>query len=67
VDKILKVLGHPEALVTDESYISDFLPFFSTEEKYRSFERFSKKMKKMGIEVDFQDSIIEVAERLKDK
>lgn len=27
VDRLLEVIGHPEALVTDESWVSDFLSF----------------------------------------
>ena len=67
VDQVLKALGHSEALVTDESYISDFLPFIGSMGRKEAFEKFSKKMKKLGIEVKFEDSVIEVAERLKNK
>ena len=65
IDKILKALGHSEALVTDESYITDFMPFLGSMGGKEVFEKFSKKMKKMGIEVKLEDSVIEVAERLK--
>ncbi len=67
VDQVLKALGHPDALATDESYISDFLPFIGSMGRKEAFEKFSKKMKKLGIEVKFEDSIIEVAERLRNK
>ena len=67
VDKILKALGHSDALATDESYVSDFLPFLGSMDRKKEFEKFRKKMKKMGVDVEFHESIVEVAEKLKAK
>lgn len=67
IDKVLKALGHSGALVTDESYISDFLPFLGSMGREEAFVKFSKKMDKMGVKVYFIDSIIDVAERLKNE
>ena len=66
VNKVLKALGHKDALVTDESYVSDFLPFLGSQGRKEAFVKFSRKMKKMGIDVDYIDSVIDVAQRLKD-
>ena len=62
VAKILKALGHPEALVTDESMVSDFLDIFDAKERIKQ----SNKVKKI-VKVDIfpGDYIWEVAERMK--
>ena len=62
---ILKALGHPEALVTDESYVSDFLPFLGCMDRKKEFNKFKKKMDNLGIEVEYADSIVDVAKRIK--
>lgn len=64
VNRVLAVMGHPEALVTDESMVSDFLDFSDLKEKrMRSVLRFSKKL---GIDILMEDLIWEAAQRLKD-
>lgn len=65
IDIILKALGHSEALVTDESWVSDFLPFLSSMDREKAFKNFKKKMAKIGIKVCFHDSIIDIAKRIK--
>ena len=63
VSKVLKALGHPEALVTDESYVSDFLCVSDEEEA--SLE-LAKACLKLGISFNKKDSVVAVARRLKD-
>ena len=63
VDKVLKALGHSDALATDESYVTDFLDVFaSSAEKGKMLKKLSKKLK---VEVSVQDYVWQVAERLK--
>jgi len=66
VDIVIRALGFPRSLVlvTDESYISDFITFLESEERKKDFEKFRKKMKKMGVDVEFNDSVVDVAKRL---
>lgn len=52
IDQILEILGHPEALVTDESTISDFAP---------SEEIIKELNKKIGQTVKKSDLLIYVA------
>lgn len=63
---ILKALGHSEALVTDESAISDFLPFLGSMDRKKAFDKFKKKMDKLGTEVEFHDYLIDVAKKLRE-
>ena len=63
---ILKALGHSEALVTDESAISDFLPFLSSMDRKEEFKKFKKKMAKYNVDIDFQDYLIDVAKKMKE-
>lgn len=65
VSVVLKALGYTEYLVTDESAVSDFLPFSAHREK--CFNKFKKKMNSIGVEVNKNDMIIDVAKRIKDK
>ena len=53
---VLDALGHPEALVTDTSIVSDFL--FSRKE----LKNISKKL---GVKVSSQDYVWEVAARIR--
>ena len=63
IDKILKALGHSDALVTDESYVTDFLDVFATvAEKEKMLKKLSKKLK---VEVSVRDYVWQVAERMK--
>jgi hypothetical protein len=58
VDKVLEALGHPEALVTNESQVWNF-----TSDK-NELKRLSKKLK---FSVDENDYIWQLAERCKTK
>jgi len=57
VDRILEVLGHPEALVTDESTIWDFLALEP--------ERLKEISEKLGVKVETGDYLIDVAASMK--
>lgn len=61
VDKVLDALGHPEALVTDRSSISDF----SCEETPVALA--NRLQLELGIPVESRDYIVDVAKRLKEK
>lgn len=52
VELILKILGHPEALVTDKSKVCDFR------------EETNEVAELLGVEVHKQDYIWQIAERL---
>jgi hypothetical protein len=56
---LLKALGHPVALVTDESMVSDFLDFFSQERRDKQLKRLEKKL---GFPVRENDYVWQVAE-----
>ena len=62
VDKILEALGHPEALVTDESDIGDFLCFCVEEEATKELKEASIKL---GMSLNRKDTIVSIARRLK--
>lgn len=58
VDQILEAVGHPEALVTDESTLFDFIC---------DFAQISEIGKKLGVDVINGDYLFQIAERLKKK
>jgi len=65
---ILKLLGHPEALVTDESSVWDFLAHFGGEKEN---EKFNKKMLnkisgRLGIDVNGNDLLIDIAKKIRE-
>lgn len=60
VDIVLEALGHPEALVTDESEIWDFHP-----SKNGQAEWLKEISEKLGIDVTIRDYIWEVAEHVR--
>jgi len=62
--QVVKALGHPEALVTDESYVSDFLCVVDTNEANLEL---SKACLKLGMTFDKKELVISVARRLKDE
>ena len=64
IDKVLKALGHPEALVTDESMVCDFLDIFDKDERVKQVK---KAHKKIGVNIFPGDYIWEVAERIKNE
>ena len=57
IDKLLEILGHPEALVTDETRISDFIDVDA--------KKTNKKIKKL-LPVDATDSdfLYEIAQKM---
>ena len=65
VDQVLGAAGHPEAYVTDESLISDFVSIFA--EKDEKEKRAKDISNKLGVSVKSEDCIIKIAERLRDK
>jgi len=65
VDAVLQALGQEEALVTDESQISDFYSFLETDEIEVELERLRAEL---GVEIyDEFELIITIAQRIKDK
>ncbi|MDO8622310.1 MAG: hypothetical protein Q7R80_03710 [bacterium] len=65
VDRALEVLGHPEALVTDMSSVWDFLDFgLNTKTRRTALRKLSEKF---GFPVKAEDSLVQVAVRLRDK
>jgi hypothetical protein len=64
VDKILHMMGHPEALVTDESIIWDFVP--NTLSKRGGKQWLSHIEKSFGLPVELNDYIWEVAKKIHD-
>lgn len=62
VDAVLEALGHPEALVTDESKIWDFYPFKEGRE-----DSLKKLSDKLGFQITTKDYIWEIAEQLRAK
>jgi len=65
VQKVLEALGHPEAFVTDESMIWDFVPHLgsSSPETQVFLDALGEKL---GFKVDHQDYIWDLAKKLMD-
>lgn len=60
VARVLDVLGHPEALVTDESKLRDFSPYGEDTEAW-----FAELEKRLAVEdLDIDDRVVDVAKRL---
>lgn len=64
VNQVIKALGHPEALVTDESIVFDFLDVFDIDERIEQIEKARKNIK---VNIFSGDFIWKVAERIKNK
>ncbi len=65
VQVVLDALGHPEALVTNESYISDFKLFMASEEELATWH--AGLQVKLGLEFPMRGtSIVELARRVRD-
>ena len=62
VQKVLVALGHPEALVTDESYVTDFLDIFDADLREKQLKKLEKKLK---MKITKNDHVWEIAERIK--
>jgi hypothetical protein len=65
VDKVLKILGHGDALVTDMSTLWDFFDIFNNNED-KEKKLLSKWEKKLGFPVKGSDYIWKVAQKFKD-
>lgn len=62
INKILKALGCTDALVTDESYITDLIDVFTNAtEKDKILKKLSKKLK---VKISVNDYVWQVAERM---
>jgi len=61
--KVLEALGHPEALVTDESYISDFLCIVDEKEADGELKIACDKL---GFNFSKLDSVVDIARKVKD-
>lgn len=64
IGRLLKLLGHSEALVTDESTIGDFLPDGDGAKNVRRFLRVGREV---GFPIRPQDLLVQVASRMKSK
>ncbi len=66
VNMVVAALGHPEALVTDESYVSDFLSFIHHEPLGSQLRRkeLKKACKKLKMEIGENELVIDVAKRM---
>lgn len=64
VDVVLDELDHPEALVTDESYVSDFICFMDSKRRKKILERMSNRF---GFEINQYTRIIDVAKKLREQ
>ena len=64
VDKILDILGHPEALATDESLISDFTCFFNDGQREEDLRYLSQQI---GFDVFEYEYDVDIAEKMKDE
>ena len=62
IEKLLKAMGHPEALVTDESLVSDFLDIFDKQERMKQIEKIKKQIK---IDIFPGDFLWEIAKRMR--
>jgi hypothetical protein len=69
VDKVVHALIKDSALVTDESYVSDFLTIFcdEPEKSKRRANELKRASKKLGIEIVSDELVIDVAKRLMDE
>jgi hypothetical protein len=61
VDRVLNIIGHPEALVTDESIVGHFLPIFPDERP----AELARLAQKLGFPVESRDTITDIALKLR--
>lgn len=67
IDKVVAALGHKEALVTDESYVSDFLTInFNQDSKCAVIreKELKRACKKLKMKIEAGELVIDVAKRL---
>jgi hypothetical protein len=62
---VLAALGHPEALITDESTVSDFVDVFSTERQRSAILKGVSK--RLGVEVKGDDLVVDVVRRVRER
>jgi len=64
---ILNLLGHPEALVTDESSIWEFLSNFDDKKSNRKYNNkiLNKISRRLGIDVKSGDLLIDIAKKIR--
>jgi hypothetical protein len=62
--KLLKALGHPAALVTDESIIGDFLMMGASAPAAEEF--LEEVSRELGVEVGARDRLIDLAKDMRD-
>ena len=64
---ILKILGHPEALVSDESSIWDFLSHFGSKEENKEYnqEMLEKISCRLALDIKPDDLLIDIAKRIR--
>ena len=65
IDEVLKALGHPDALVTDESWIGDFAPFGGSSDEKAAF--LIQLEAKLGLPVTTRTPLVEVAKKLRER
>lgn len=63
VQRVLDAIGHPEAFVSDESWVSDFDPFEASEEEVQAY--YDEIGQKLGFPVTGKDTIYGLAARLR--
>lgn len=64
LELLLCELEHSEALVTDESALTDFWTFMKRAELIKKAKALQKKL---GVKVNYKDYLIEVVKRMKEK
>jgi hypothetical protein len=66
IDEILRAIGHPEALVTDKSFISDFSFVPHEGPSSQKAERMEAAVRALGVEFDSDTPIWKIAKMLFD-
>jgi hypothetical protein len=69
IKKILKILGHPDALVSDESTIWDFLSHFGNkkENKKENKKILEKISCILALDIKESDFLIDIAKRIRNQ
>lgn len=66
VDRVLEALGHPEAFVTDESSVHDFLMWGEEPHVHeRNQTRLDRMSAALGVPIETHDLLIAVAQRMR--
>ena len=66
---ILKMLGHPEALVSDESSVWDFLSHFGDEKENKEFNKntLERISCRLALDVKARDLLVDIAKRIREQ